>query len=144
MPEIGDLLIVKKRKTKKSIETKKEEASKYKKERWRRLLFDKIKKYVEEHTEDDIDEVFDKSDDVAKLRKTFKMNYGSEDYFKYISPQQSEMYERMRHYAKKYKKENIEDHIDPNDERWQIRKKFMFMYGNEAYFKHIAIDYNKK
>lgn len=131
---------IKKIKNKKELtsEDKKKQRVLYKRDRWRNIIYKKIEEYIDEYTNDNINDIFDDNDDVATLRRKFKEYYSREIYFKHISPQQSNMYQRMKTYIKNKTKDDIHDVINKDDERWSMRTKFIKKYGEKIYFKHIS------
>ena len=61
-----------------------EHYKKYRRMKWRENIYKKLVKYINKHTDDDENDIFDEDDDVATLRKKFQEKYGLKIYKKYI------------------------------------------------------------
>ena len=130
----------------------------YKRNAWRKKVFDKMEAYIDKYTSDDIYDIMDEDDDVTELRNKFKSLYGHKIYYKYVSPSlnkpykpqteeqrqiaqqrhRQKIYNKLVSYINKYTDDDENDLFDDEDDVAELRKKFKNKYGLKIYKKYIA------
>lgn len=110
----------------------------YRRNKWKKIIYDKMKTYIEQNTDDDIDDIIDEDDDIGEMRKQFKKKYGVKIYFRYISPQSELIYKKMATYIRNETDDTIRDIINKGDDPTTLRNKFKKKYGRITYYKYIS------
>lgn len=116
---------------------------KYRRDKWKQSTYDDMKNYIENHTDDDIDDIMSIDDSIGEMRRQFRKRYGDKVYFKYISPQQKNIYKIMSEYINEHTDDKVKSIIDKEDTPSILRRKFKLYYGDKIYFKYIS-DMKKK
>lgn len=68
----------------KEYQRKSEYYKEYRRNKWKKLIYDKMKDYINEYTDDVVNDVIDEDDCVQELRKKFKEFYGTKIYYEHI------------------------------------------------------------
>ena len=97
-----------------------------------------MKSYIENQTQDNVDDVIDQDDNVCTLRRKFKKYYGDYIYYKHFSNEQTKIYNAMVQYIKEYTEDNHKKIINKDDTPIMLRKKFKEQYGKQIYYDYIS------